>query len=109
MPQVASLVKPNTGFDVTSWRVLLFETAQRSGEDVQVISPFGFEVLRDRSFLTRRLSNFFVYVGASEDNHKTLEEICRSFTEDLVSELMASYVDFFREVRLILTPFSKIE
>lgn len=110
MQQMASLVKPDIGFDVASWRALLFEVAKRSGEDIQAISPFGFEILRDRSFLARRLSNFFVYVGtSSRDSKKKLEEICRSFTEHLVSELMASYVDFLREVRLISTPFFKIE
>ena len=50
MQQQVSLVKPGIGFDVASWRALHFEAAKRSGEDIQVISPFGFEVLRDRSF-----------------------------------------------------------
>lgn len=108
MQQASTLTRPDNGFDLKAWRQLLFDTAHMSGESVQVINPFGFEVLRDRSFLMRGLNNFYIYLGTTYKRDVSVEALYQSFTDHLISQLMLKYPRFFHEILVILTPHSRV-
>lgn len=78
-------------FNNRQWRMLLNSVAKAIDKDnigIEVISPFGFETLRDTRFLNKMLRKFYCYVGIPKNKTAyPLHEIARQFKNELFSQL----------------------
>lgn len=75
-----------------SWRNLLENICKRIDKNnigLQVISPFGFELLEDKRFLCRSIKRLYCYIGIPVNSkfNDDLYEISKAFSEHLISSI----------------------
>lgn len=83
------LFTPN--FNNAAWRQLLSQVCQDidvSHVGLEVISPFGFEILKDnKKFLAGNLRRFYCYIGAPLSKHLDGDMVAAQYTEALLRRL----------------------
>lgn len=76
-----------------SWRNLLADVCKKIDKNnlgLQVISPFGFELLEDRKFLSKSLKRLYCYIGIPNQNESSCTlpgMISKIFAEQLMASI----------------------
>jgi hypothetical protein len=94
----------SNGFDIQKWRSLLANAAidQDCGDfTLEVINPFGFEILNDKEFLNRNLKRFYCYIGAANKFNEPSILLATSFLDSLYKHI-SSYDNRFAEDIILL-------
>lgn len=84
--------KNNVPFCNKSWRNLLKNVCKQidtNNIELQVISPFGFELLEDKKFLHRSIKRLYCYIGVPSNSRfdGNLAAISKIFSEQLLSSI----------------------
>ncbi|MBI3247917.1 MAG: hypothetical protein HYZ50_15545 [Deltaproteobacteria bacterium] len=95
-------------FPIVMWRELLTKTCKQIdiyNVGLEVISPFGFELLEDKRFLYKNLRRLYCYIGIpTEKNKYTLaDEIEDSFAKLFLQELSQSEKALFQSIIMLRT------
>jgi hypothetical protein len=75
------------GFNNKAWRKLLSMTCfelQNQYPNITAISPFGFELLEDKTFLQGALRRFYIYIAAESHRLELSEKFSKIFFEKLL-------------------------
>ncbi len=90
--------------DCLHWRMLVNDAALRCGPVREAVCPFGFEVTGDRSFLSKDLRRFYVYVGVSEAAVEPHHFIAEQYAEKLMESMEIRYPRLFNHIDVVVTP-----
>lgn len=101
-----SLYYGDGSFALTSWREILQQALLPSGAN-EVISPFGFEVTRDPTYLRRKLRNFYIYLAVGENEPNEHQKSVETYATVLVDIIRERYFDFYKELYQVITPSRK--
>jgi hypothetical protein len=85
-------------FDLVWWRELQSSVARETADGGQAICPFGFELLRDRSYLKRRLRRFYIYISFERSIALSGSDLCAAFTRILLERIRAEAPEFFADL-----------
>jgi hypothetical protein len=99
-------LRPDGGFDAVWWRTALDRVARSFSPQLDLIAPFGFEVLRDPAYLRRDLKRLYVYVRVSSPDRAVLAD---AFAERLLAHLATEAPGFCEAIRFLLRPGARIE
>ncbi len=73
------------------WRQIITEACKITDQyfkvGLEIISPFGFEVLEDKKFLSNKLRRFYCYIGAPYQSNVDKNEVVSLFKQVLFSHL----------------------
>src|SRR5688572_28255522 len=82
-----------TNFDPILWFECIENTKKqlhsRYKFELEIISPFGFEVFNDKSYLTKNLTRFFIYIGVK--NSELYNKIENKFAQYFIKTLSQNY------------------
>lgn len=67
---------------------------------IQIISPFGFEVMQNKRFLKSSLRRFYCYIGIPKQVHLANDVILSEFNEKFFYLLKKIYPDFYSQIVL---------
>jgi len=90
----------NNQFNNSLWRWILSQVSTSITKDLQVISPFGFEVMQDKRFLKSPLRRFYCYIGIPAHCHVAHDHILAEFNHMLFDLLKKRYPDFYQKIVL---------
>lgn len=95
-------------FNNKLWREILCGIAKKASNRfnmlIECISPFGFEVLMDKDFLSRNLRRFYCYIGIDLSvSEKDKTAIMEYFYHEIMHEISIKYSSFFSSVVLVIT------
>ncbi|HVY53306.1 MAG TPA: hypothetical protein VHA13_02185 [Gammaproteobacteria bacterium] len=91
-------------FNNRFWRQILTEVCQKiDGQNIglQVISPFGFELLEDRNFFSRNLRRFYAYIGIPGRINFEKDAIASDFKKSLFAKLTQIGTQFIDDIVII--------
>lgn len=94
-----------SAFNSRYWRLLLDETCKEidsSRIGLQVISPWGFELLGDLGFLSKKLRRFYCYIGVPKKSTVNLKKITHQFSQSLHNRLKMEDSNMANDVVLII-------
>lgn len=91
------LVRDGT-FELAAWSGLLSRAARQTHAGAEAISPFGFELGGDRSFLRRDLSRFYVLLRLDPGVAARQRELAVDFLRALRRDLKRNSPEFARSV-----------
>lgn len=106
-PKKGNLYSPCGSFDILLWRNMLIEAACNVSQDLHVIAPFGFEVMRNPAYLKRELNNFYVYIGVQESTFLCSSHLVEQFRVHLTTILESRVPDFFSAIFQVISPTGK--
>lgn len=97
----------NGRFNLVNWKKIV----QNSGvkildETCQSITPFGFEVTKDISYLYKNLNRFYCYISSPEIKNRSLETE-KKFANELLSEIELSDNNFYKRISVIVYEHDK--
>jgi hypothetical protein len=98
------LCSPEQPFNNSLWRTILKKVAEDLSHQldtkIEVISPFGFEVLKDRTILSKKLRKFYAYIGTKELSKTglSLTELATLYGDKLLNYLEKKQEAFFRDL-----------
>lgn len=98
------------------WRSILNEACKKTclqlkvkNLKLDVISPFGFELTEDLSFLSKNLLRFYCYIGANAAGESLGRSVVENaFKDALTTELKKGYPEFWKDTVLIITDANKL-
>lgn len=98
----------NGKFNLVNWR----EIVQNAGVKIldsgcQSITPFGFEVIKDTSYLYKNLNRFYCYICSPQIKNNYLE-IEKDFANKLLNEIKSNDEDFYKRISVIVYEHDKI-
>lgn len=96
-------------FNLVNWR----EIVQKAGVKIlnsgcQSITPFGFEVTKDTSYLYKNLNRFYCYISSPQIKNHSLE-IEKEFAKELLNEIKLNDNDFYKRISVIVYEHDKID
>jgi hypothetical protein len=87
-----------TPFNNQLWRTILLETSTIVSAHypfkLDVISPFGFELLERKRYLSGQLRRFYIYIGVPEQANVNKEKLTEHFKTILVEKLKRIETNF---------------
>ena len=100
-----NLIQDDKTFNIDLWRQILNDTASTIGGTelyLEVITPFGFEVTHDNSFLKRHLKRFYCYIGSANTFQQPSDELVTAFFNELYSQIKTIDPQFASEIILFI-------
>lgn len=73
-------------FDNSAWRQSISPIVRSIHHELDVITPFGFELLENKKYLSSRLKKFYFYIGVKDKSIST-NDVAHIFSEKLLSFL----------------------
>lgn len=92
-------------FNNRRWRQILREVCDNfifSPLKLGVISPFGFELLEDKRYLSRHLRRFYAYIGAPRSHAFDKDAITKNFKEALFQKLAREEPLLLKDVVIVV-------
>lgn len=93
-------------FDIVLWRKILDTVSKEVGDkfsiDIQTISPFGFEILMNSSFLKSNLRRFYAYIGTNSALSFDYHELLHVFRSTLMQYLSMYYENFHDDIVIVV-------
>src|SRR5690606_8774997 len=65
---------------------------------IEIISPFGFELMQDQRFLSGNLRRFYCYIGIPEASGESPQRYAREFDQVLSAYLALHHPDFHSRI-----------
>lgn len=93
----------NGRFNIHLWRSILKELIDKIDQNkigLQIISPFGFEVMENDRFLESSLRRFYCYIGVPVAHFEMAKKITILFEKTLMRFLANKYPDFHEDIVL---------
>ncbi len=94
------------------WRKLLQGVCQEVDAQyalgLDVISPFGFELLEDKRYLYKNLKRFYCYVGFPEKANVDKHDIEKAYADALLKTLKQHYPAVFDDIAILITHNNKL-
>jgi len=93
----------NSQFNIQLWRTVLdrlIDDIDKPKIGLEIISPFGFEVMEDHRFLNSTLRRFYCYIGILTKYFEFAEQIAYKFDQNLTSLLANKFPAFHDEIVL---------
>lgn len=98
----------NGKFDLFTWKEIVQKAGVKTlGDYCQSITPFGFEVTEDVSYLYKNLNRFYCYISSSELPTHSLE-LEKKFVDELLNQLKMKDFDFYKRISVIVYEHDKI-
>lgn len=98
--------KPGDRYCAPWWRATVDRAVSDFAAPVDVISPFGFELLGDPAFFRRDVVRLYVYVRVPADGPQDLAD---GFGTSLIDLLRRDEPAFFSTIRFFLAPATRTE
>jgi len=100
-------------FNIRLWRRILssiIATIDVNQVGMEVISPFGFEVMQDDRFLRSALRRFYCYIGIPRESGILKQEIYHKFERKLFEVLSSQFHHFYNDIvlKVIADQFIKL-
>lgn len=87
------------------WRKILDDTCTIVDTDnlgLQVISPFGFELLEDKTYLSHRLRRFYAYIGVNKHLKLNKQKIISHFRKILFKKLSIVSPQMWNDIVIVI-------
>lgn len=98
----------NDKFDLSNWRKIVQNCGIKTLDSkCQSITPFGFEVTKDVSYLYKNLNRFYCYISSPNILNHSLETE-KIFANHLLNELEIRYNDFYKRISVIVYEHDKV-
>lgn len=94
-----------SGFNNAVWRSLLSQIGQHLDKDgigIEVISPFGFELLEDRTYLAKSLRRFYAYIGVPKGQVVDEIDLISQYRETLLNTLRVVDQTMFEDIVIVI-------
>ena len=105
MEQIIQSTQCSTShFNNSIWRNSINEAYKQLNYEglLNIISPFGFEVLNNKKYLSGNLRKFYVYIGITQSNETNTNEIASKFRENLFNILQIDMPEFLMDIVAII-------
>lgn len=92
-------------FNNAAWRQLLSQVCQEidvSHAGLEVISPFGFEILENKKFLAGNLRRFYCYIGAPVNANLDGNTTTTRYRSSLLNRLRLMETRMFEDIVLVI-------
>jgi hypothetical protein len=92
-------------FNNRLWRQILTEVCREvesAPHELEIISPFGFELLGNKQFLQKKLRRFYCYIGISPEKSYDKNAILPAFTQRLLYKLRQLESSMLDDVVLLI-------
>lgn len=80
----------NDNFDNYHWRKIINETCHgidTSNLNISAISPFGFELLEKKKYLSKKLRRFYIYIGIANNTEIGKNKVISIFEKKFLKQL----------------------
>ena len=99
----------NKKFNLLNWRAIVQNTCIKVlGDDCQSLTPFGFEVTEETSYLYKNLNRFYCYFSSPLKAERSID-IEEKFVSELLDEIYINDADFFNRISVIVYEHDKIK
>lgn len=88
-------------FQISNWRDCLSTAGKKIDQDIQIICPFGFEILKDRSFLKKEIRRFYLLMKLPVKKASEIEVISQIYLQALLSEINEQDHIFYKTIVLL--------
>lgn len=98
----------NGKFNLSNWRKIVQNSGIKTlGNSCKTITPFGFEVTKDTSYLYKNLNRFYCYISSPQVKNHSIE-IEKEFINELLNQIKLNDNDFYQRVSIVVYEHDKI-